>query len=357
MNLTWLWKAYTNEVADDPLLVLALTTALVAIATTPLAFGILGRMQWFKTRRGRIMQRPEFASIVVGMLLIMAIPAIFAALVLKSRSFDKNRYEFDPNKTWSVLEQGRGLRSLEEADAAVKREMDRLALERKNLVNSVKKLDESMLALRAVVGTSATVAQTFPSVLQSLANVRKSVGLDGPQQLLDYTAPLVDARNAVSSLTTTMTPPSSTISPPTLSGATNPAPTSPIGTGHSLTLAQVELELASVPEPQKAIAAMLPLSDLPPGWTPGKSGTKYIETFNSENLYEKIDGRAESFVQYGVKGMAYTFYHPTGDPSNELQALHFRDGRFAQGTGKIRVGETRRGQSHCSRDRGLYLRR
>ena len=64
---------------------------------------------------------------------------------------------------------------------------------------------------------------------------------------------------------------------------------------------------------------MLPLTDLPPGWTLGKSGTKHIETFNAENLFEKIDGRAESFLQYGVKGMAYTFYHPTGDPSNELQ--------------------------------------
>ncbi len=87
MNLTGLWKAYTNEIADDPLLVLALTTALVAIATTPLAFAVLGRMQWFKARRGRIMQRPEFSSIVVGMLLTMAIPAIFGALVLKTPIF------------------------------------------------------------------------------------------------------------------------------------------------------------------------------------------------------------------------------------------------------------------------------
>ena len=72
--------------------------------------------------------------------------------------------------------------------------MERLALERKNLVNSVKKLDEAMLALRSVAGTSPAVAQRFPGVLQSLAGVRKSVGLDGPQQLLDYTAPPVDLR-------------------------------------------------------------------------------------------------------------------------------------------------------------------
>src|SRR5271157_4702585 len=117
MNVTGLWAKYGNELQDDPLLVLALTAALLALATTPIA-------------------------------------AIFSALVLKSRYFDKNRYEFDPNKTWSVLEQGRGLARVKEADAAVQREMERLALERKNLVDNVKKLDEAMLALRAVAGTS-----------------------------------------------------------------------------------------------------------------------------------------------------------------------------------------------------------
>ena len=55
----------------------------------------------------------------------------------------------------------------------------------------------------------------------------------------------------------------------------------------------------------------------------GKSGDRHLETFNADNLYEKIDGRAESFIQYGVKGMAYAFYHPTGDPSNELQLYVF----------------------------------
>ena len=93
MNVTGLWAKYGNELRDDPLLVLALTAALFALATTPIAFAVLGRMEWFKARRGRVMQRPEFASIVVGMILVMAIPAIFSALVLKTRYFDKNRYE------------------------------------------------------------------------------------------------------------------------------------------------------------------------------------------------------------------------------------------------------------------------
>ena len=127
-------------------------------------------------------------------MLVMAIPAIFAALVVKSQSFDRNRYEFDPNRTWSVLDQGREYKTLKEADNAVRLEMERLATERKNLVNNVKKLDEAMLALRSVAGTSPAVAQRFPGVLESLAGVRKSVGVDGPQQLLDYTAPPVDLR-------------------------------------------------------------------------------------------------------------------------------------------------------------------
>ena len=290
-------------------------------------------MEWFKARRGRVMQRPEFASIVVGMILVMAIPAIFSALVLKSRYFDKNRYEFDPNRTWSVLEQGRGLASVQEADVAVQREMERLALERKNLVDNVKKLDEAMLALRAVAGTSPAVAQTFPGVLQSLAGVRKSVGVDGPQQLQDFTAPPAELKNAAAGIPLA---PAATLaaagSPPGASVSAS-APTAG-GSGNGLAPAQVEAEIAAVPEPQKAIAAMLPLTDLPAGWTPGKSGTKYIESFNAENLYEKIDGRAESFLQYGVKGMAYTFYHPTGDPSNELQLYVFEMADSLKALGK-----------------------
>jgi hypothetical protein len=167
----------------------------------------------------------------------------------------------------------------------------------------------------AAAGTSPAVAQAFPGVLQSLAGVRKSVGVDGPQQLIDSTALPVELRTAAVSLPAAIPAPVLSTAP----AVSVPTPSAPAGNGNGLTQAQVAAELAAVPEPQKGVAAMLPLSDLPPGWTVGKSGTKFLETFNAENLYEKIDGRAESFLQYGVKGMAYTFYHPTGDPSNELQ--------------------------------------
>ena len=310
------WAKFGDELGSDPITILALLAALFALASTPIAFAVLGRLEWFKARRGRVMQQPGFSSIVVAMMLVMGIPAIFAALVIKSRWFDHNRYEFDPNKTWSVLDQGREYKSLKEADNAVRLEMERLALERKNLVNNVKKLDEAMLALRSVAGTSPAVAQRFPSVLQSLAGVRKSVGVDGPQQLLDYTAPPVDLRTV-----TANNPASASSATP----GTAPAPveTAAAAPGNGLSAIETENELAAVPEPQRKLAGMLPLSGLPPEWTLGKPGDRHLETFNAENLYEKIDGRAESFIQYGVKGMAYTFYHPTGDPSNELQLYVF----------------------------------
>ena len=200
-------------------------------------------------------------------------------------------------------------------------------LERKNLVNNVKKLDEAMLALRSVAGTSPAVAQRFPGVLESLAGVRKSVGVDGPQQLLDYTAPPVDLRTLAASnsvATGSLTP----------SAAPAPVATAPVSSGNGLAATEIETELAAVPEPQRKLAAMLPMSGLPPEWALGKPGDRHLETFNAENLYEKIDGRAESFLQYGVKGMAYTFYHPTGDPSNELQLYIFEMGDSLKALGK-----------------------
>jgi hypothetical protein len=232
-----------------------------------------------------------------------------------------------------VLEQGRGYRNLKEADEAVKREMERLADERKNLVNSVKKLDESVLALRSVAGTSPAVAQTIPNLLQRLAKVRESVGVDGPQQLMDFTAPPVDLA-AVAAMS-----PAPTSTPIPVVAAESPAaagvpatPATPAANG--LTKAQIEAELASVPGPQKAIAAMLPLGDVPAGWTLVKLGDKHLETFNADNLFEKIDGRAESFIQYDVRGMAYADFHPNGDESADVQVYVFEMGDSLKALGK-----------------------
>lgn len=306
----------------DPLRGVAIVASVLALATTPIACAVLGRMDFFQARRGRTYRRPGWAAVVCGMLLVMGIPAILLALVVKSEYFDKDRYEFDPNQTWTIIEQGRGFRTPAELNEAIRAEMQRLADERKNLVETVKKLDEAMLALRAVAGQSPAVAQTMPEVLQRLAGVRQAVGVDAPQQLMDFTAPPAALPAAPTAVAVVATP------AVTAPGA---APAAPIG---GLTQAMVAAELAAVPEPQRRLAAMLPLLDLPPGWTVGKSGSRHLETFNAENLYEKINGRAESFIQYDVRGMAYTFFHPAGDESNEVQVYIFEMGSPLKALGK-----------------------
>jgi len=338
MNATGLAAKLRDFYGSDPLTATVFTAALVALATTPVAFAALSRQEWFQARRGRVTQRPEFASVVCGMMLVMGVPAVLLALVAKSRHFDEDRYEFDPNRTWSVLDQGRGYETLKDADAAVKQEMGRLALERKNLVDGVKKLDEAMLSLRTAMtpGTSAAVAKAVPNVLQRLAFIRRSVGVDGPQQLMDETAPPVELAGTrvgtamtttVATATGSMTSPASAPSPVAVA-----APAAPTVAG--LAREQAEAEMATVPAPQKPIAAMLPLTGLPAGWAVGKSGDRYVETFNAENLFEKIDGRAESFVDFKVKGMAYTYYHPEGDESNEVQLYIFELGDTLKALGK-----------------------
>ncbi len=311
---------------------LGLIAATIAIATTPIAFAVLGRMDWFQARRGRVYQRPEFWSICAGMALIMGIPAIFAAIVYKSGDFDPNRYEFDPNRTWSVLEQGRGYADLVAADEAVKKEMKRLAEERKNLFNGVKALDDAMLVLRNASGGAPAVAQAIPDVLQRLAVIRQAVGVDAPQQLIDLTAPPADIKGGT--LVANVVPGTVAVNIPTATATTNP-PLTVMPAGGALTKAVVDAEIASVPAPQKGIAAMLPMVDVPPGWVIGKSGTKHLETFNAENLFEKIDGRADSFIQYDVKGMAYTYYHPIGDDSNEIQLYIFEMANALKALGKF----------------------
>ena len=79
---------------------------------------------------------------------------------------------------------------------------------------------------------------------------------------------------------------------------------------------------------------MLPLDAIPSAWTVGDSNEAKIETFNGENLYEKIDGRAASFQQFGVKGMAFTSYHPRGDESMDVQLSIYEMGNPLKSRGK-----------------------
>lgn len=311
---------------ENPLMTLAVSAALIAFASTPIAFAILGRMEWFAPRRGRTSVKPTFVSIVTAMLLVMAIPAIFTAIVIKASYFDTDRYEFDPNRTWTVLDQGRGLADLKAADKAVADEMKRLAEERKNILDGVKKLDESLLALRVAAVTAPQTIAPLKEVLERVGPLRKAVGIDAPQQLEDLKAPPAAISGALSQpvfvVANANVPPAQGL------------PAAPAAVTAGLTAAARDAEIATVPEPQKAIASMLPLTDLPEGWTIGKLGDKHLETFNAENLFEKIDGRAESFIQYDVRGMAYTYFHPTGDDSNELQLYIFEMANDLKALGK-----------------------
>ena len=336
----------SENLASDPFKTLAMLAALVALASTPVAFAVLGRLDWFQARRGRVLMKPSFTTIVVGMMLVMSIPAILAAVILKSGDFDKNRYEFDPNKTWSVLEQGNRFRSVQEADAAVVEEMKRLGEERKNLVDDVKKLDEAMLALRGAAAQSQATAQAIPAVLERLATLRRAVRVDAPQQLMDFTAPAVTGAIAgtgngngngnaagangpmVANAAGSFFAPNGTggaTANPALTPNPNPGGTAPLAAAAKagLTPAEADAEYATVAEPQRRLASMLPLADLPAGWEVAKSGGRHLEAFNAENMFEKIDGRAESFTQNNVTGMAYASYHPIGDDSNDVQLYIF----------------------------------
>jgi hypothetical protein len=308
-------------VASDPLLTVAFIASAIAYATTPLAFLVLGRLNYLKTRRGRSFQPPSLASVVAGMMLVMGIPAIFCALAIKSRGFDRNRYEFDPNRSWSVLEQGRGYVDLVEADQALKKEQERLDAERRLLGNNLRDFDKAILeTVNEMGGASPKMLAAIQKLEGQLGPAHKWARVDAPHQLLDLSATPVEvlvAKNMPVVSVAGMAP-----------GAPAAAPT------NGLSKAQVDTELASVPAPQKALAALLPLTDVPAGWTIGKMGDGHLETFNADNLYEKIDGRAESFALFDVKGMAYTFYHPTGDDSNEVQLYIFEMGNTLKALGK-----------------------
>jgi hypothetical protein len=308
----------------------ALWAALVAIATTPLAVAILARTPWFQARRGRTLQRPSFPAVVVATLLIMGIPAIFAALVIKSADFDRNRYEFDPNRVSSVLGQGRQFEardlyeSVKAADKAVAAERDRLAAQRKALVDTVKKLDQAMLGLGEASVLNAGTSEALPPVIDTLADVRQAAGVgEAPERWKELVVLATDPdRLEMLRLQAR----------PTVVAAPGAAPSPP--SAPALTLGPFEGERASVTAPQKTLALLLPLAEPPAGWEVGDLGGRHLETFQPANMHEKINGRAESFLQYNVNGMAYANFHPKGDDSDEIQLYAFEFPRPLDAFGK-----------------------
>jgi hypothetical protein len=302
---------------NSPLNALAAFAAAFALATTPIAFAVLGRTKWFQARRGRTTQRPSFPAVVVGMMLVMGVPAIFLVFAVKSQYYDKDRYEFDPNRTISVLDQGRQyeaqskLVSVERLDEAVKAERKRLETERKDLLNAVKDLDGALLALGEAASQSQATAKPMIRAAEEMGAVRRAVGHDSTTAWDELVVRLE-------------------LAPPTLMvasaapGAAVAAPAAPPEPVRGLAKPVFQAELAAVPAAQREVAALLPLDSVPEGWAVGELGDGHLESFNAENLYEKINGRAESFLQYNVNGAAYANFHPEGDDSgNEVQLYVF----------------------------------
>lgn len=420
--LGWFWA--------DPLRGAAAVACIVALATTPIAFLVLSRTEYLYARRGRTYRKPEFWSVACGMALVMGVPAIVLALLVKSQYFDESRYAFDPNQTLTVLDQGRqfddasqafdaieaelarvrsarsqlresvaaveaaagplrdlasGSPELAEAlepaverierlnaavdldaydpeavlaeldtarerleaedmkgalvvaDDALRVKMKALAEDRKELTEEVKAIDEALLPLRAAAEQSAKLDEALSPVLDGLVSIRRGIGLDAPQQLEDLEAPPVEVTRLAAALNRAgygaapVIVSSGAAATPAADVAPGPAAAPP---GPGLSTSEHEAELANVPAPQRELAGLLPLTNLPEGWEIGRSGDHYLETFNAENLYEKIDGRAESFLQYDVVGMAYTYYHPEGSEANEVQLYIFEMANPLKALGK-----------------------
>ena len=321
----WLSQVLTQferliALARDNMLTLAVVACLFAMATTPIAFAILGRLDWFRARRGRSMQKPEFWSVVCSMLLVMGLPAIFCGLAIKSQYFDQDRYAFDPNRIPSVLEQGRQfegknlLESVKEADQAVKLEMDRLRGERKSLQVAVNKLDSQLLLLgKQAIRWSAT-SEVLPGVVDAMGVVRKAAEVDAKPDWQELVTILNDPTRRMEA--------QAGGGPMTLVAAAPGAVAGPAAAGaaaSSSAPAWLAAELATVPDEQKRVAGLVPYEAVPGAWEVGQAGDRRLQTFPGERMYELIDGRAESFLQYNCDGMAYTFFKPKGDDSGEVQ--------------------------------------
>ena len=329
MNVTGLWAKYGNELAEDPLLVLALTAALVALATTPIAFAVLGRLDWFKARRGRVMQRPD---------------------VLVDRGRDDAGHGhpghlLGPGGQEPVLRQ-EPLRVRPQQDLVGARAGPRLQEPaRRPTRRSSARWSGWPRSGRTWSTTSRSSTRRCspcgpspgprppwprrsPTSCSGWPGSARASGVDGPQQLMDFTAPPVELagrRGDRRPATAVAASPRPRPRRPRRPRAGRRRPAAGRGRGRARRRARAP-EGARRDAPAGRPAAGLDRR--------ASRASSYIETFNADNLFEKIDGRAESFIQYDVKGMAYTFYHPTGDESNEVQLYIFEMGDPLKALGK-----------------------
>lgn len=336
-------------IEESPAGAIAVIASAIALVVAPICITLMAMQGWFQARRGRKLQRPAFGMLLCAILLVMGIPAILLGLLVKSRYFDRDRYEFDPNRTISVLDEGRQFEtlrlqdSLYKADEGIRLEREHLERDRKALADGLKSLDQALLQATRESGPAAPALwPRFQKILASVAPAREWAGVDAPQQLLDATAQPAEVRGIATAGNTGGSIAEGTATPPEIATST-PVVEAPAVGGNTLS-PEIEGALAKVPEAQQVLARMLPLGGLPQGWALRARGDDPpFETFNDENLYEKMDGRADSFRQFGVRGMACASYHPAGDDGREVQIYIFEMGDPFKALGKY--GSEKPGES------------
>ena len=275
----------------------------------------------------------------VAMMLVMGIPAIFAALVVKSQDFDKDRYEFDPNKTWSVLEQGRQLQ--ERSTRPTRRSRRRWrAWPRSGRTWSTTSRSSTRRCSRSGPsrGPRPPWRRRCRTCCSGWPECAGASAVDGPQQLMDFTAPPVD----LAALPMTA---DRRRDDPGAGRAVAPRPRRPPRPATGLTKAEAEAELATVPEPATPLAAMLPLADLPAGWTVGKSGDEAPGDVQRREPVREDRRPGRELHPVRREGDGLRLLPPDRRRSNEVQVYIFELATARSRSGKYGSREARGGQA------------
>ena len=85
-----------------------------------------------------------------------------------------------------------------------------------------------------------------------------------------------------------------------------------------------------------ALAGVFPGADAFPGWTPAGA----VETFNRDNLYDLVDGQAESFFAYGFEQVAVQRYERADGAKLDAEAWQLATAADAYGLFTASIGGT-----------------
>jgi len=102
---------------------------------------------------------------------------------------------------------------------------------------------------------------------------------------------------------------------------------------------QIKAEIATVPEPQRPMPAMLP-GQPPAGLDLGKLGERHLETFNADNLSRRSDGAAEASSTTEASAVGLRRLSPDGRRLGRCAGLDlFEMGNTSKALGQVRRGE------------------